>query len=252
MGVAMRLLVVEDEVKLAEVMRTGLIEEGFEVEVAGSAELAIQKNLEQHFDAFILDIMLPGKDGIWLCTKLRDTGITRPILMLTARNALNDKISGLNAGADDYLTKPFEFEELVARLRALLRKTTGYHRNNLTVADLVIDPKTRQVTRAGKPIELSKKEYALLEYLVQHQDRVLTRAMIARAVWESDTITYTNIIDVFINYLRKKVDLEHPVKLIQTVRGKGFIISANKPRKEQLESHSSDTQVSGGDGSPVQ
>jgi DNA-binding response OmpR family regulator len=248
----MRLLVVEDELKLAEVMRNGLVEEGFEVEIAGSGEMAIQKILEQTFDAFILDIMLPEMDGIQLCTKLRDSGITRPILMLTARNGLNDKVSGLNAGADDYLTKPFEFEELVARLRALLRKTTGYHRNNLTVADLVIDPKTKQVMRAGKQIELSKKEYALLEYLVQHQDRVLTRAMIARAVWESDTITYTNIIDVFINYLRKKVDQDHPVKLIRTVRGKGFIISADKPGKDQLENHSAGNQVAGDDGTAME
>ncbi len=243
----MRLLLVEDEVKIADLMSNGLKEEGFEVFVASSAEQAIAKNLELSFEAYIIDIMLPGMDGIQLCTKFRDAGITCPILMLTARNGLTDKVSGLNAGADDYLTKPFEFDELVARLRALLRKTTGYHRNTLTVADLVIDPMTRQVTRAGKLIELSKKEYALLEYLVQHQNRVLTRAMIARAVWESDTITYTNIIDVFINYLRKKVDQNSPVKLIKTVRGKGFIVSVDTPGKDQLEDDTPLGPVAGSD-----
>ena len=215
----MRILVVEDETRIAEVMQAGLKEEGYEVDTVPSAEQAIQFQMEHDYDAFIIDIMLPAMDGIALCTHLRDAGVTCPILMLTARNGVSDKVSGLDAGADDYMTKPFEFDELIARMRALLRKSTGYHRNILSVADLVINPNTHEVTRAGKAIDLSKKEYALLEYLVRHRDRVLTRAMIARAVWDNDTITNHNIIDVFINNLRKKVDVEHPDKLIQTVLG---------------------------------
>ncbi len=228
----MKVLVVEDEPKISEFLRSGLTGDGFLVTIATTGEEAKRLAKSDSFAAYILDIMLPDFDGIELCRKFRDDGITVPILMLTAKDALHDKVKGLSAGADDYLTKPFEYEELVARLRALIRKTQGYPRSTIQVGDLVIEPNQKTVQRGTTSLELSKKEYQLLEYLARHHNRLVTREMIAKTVWNCDTTTYTNIIDVFINYLRKKIDKENPIKLIHTVRGKGFLLSESPPGSE--------------------
>jgi DNA-binding response OmpR family regulator len=224
-----KILIVEDEPKISEFIKVGLTGEGFSVTVAPTGLMASALAQSDSFSAYIMDVMLPDADGIELCQKFRDDGITVPILMLTAKDALTDKVKGLSAGADDYLTKPFEFEELLARLRALIRKTQGYPRSTIRIADLVLEPNNKTVQRNGEVIELSKKEYQLLEYLSRHHNRLVTREMISKAVWSCDTTTYTNIIDVFINYLRKKIDKSSEVKLIHTVRGKGFVLSDIAP-----------------------
>ena len=225
----MKLLIVEDETKISDFIRAGLTEDGFSVTVAPNGALASFQAQTDSFAAYIIDVMLPDADGIELCRQLRDDGITAPILILTAKGDLADKVRGFSAGADDYLTKPFEYQELLARLRALIRKTQGYPRSPIRIADLIIEPNSKTVHRGNEEIDLSKKEYQLLEYLARHHDRLVTREMIAKSVWECDTNTYTNIIDVFINYLRKKVDNKSETKLIQTIRGKGFTLSETVP-----------------------
>ncbi|HCM25636.1 MAG: hypothetical protein A2Z99_10485 [Treponema sp. GWB1_62_6] len=225
----MNVLIVEDESGISDFIRAGLTEAGFEATVAPNGTLAVSLAQTEPFAAYILDIMLPDMDGIDLCRQFRDDGITAPILMLTAKAALTDKVDALSAGADDYLTKPFEYEELLARLRALIRKTQGYPRSTIRIADLTVDPNTKTVMRGDAAIELSKKEYQLIEYLARHHDRLVTREMISKSVWECDTNTYTNIIDVFINFLRKKIDTGSDKKLIHTVRGKGFVLSETAP-----------------------
>jgi len=224
-----KVLIVEDEPKISEFLRAGLTEDGFTVSVADTGAAAKRLAQTDAFSAYIMDVMLPDADGIELCQKFRDEGINVPILMLTAKDALTDKVKGLSAGADDYLTKPFEYEELLARLRALIRKTQGYPRSTIQIADLVIEPNSKTVHRGKDLLELSKKEYQLLEYLSRHHNRLVTREMISKSVWNCDTTTYTNIIDVFINYLRKKIDKDSEVKLIHTVRGKGFVLSDSPP-----------------------
>jgi DNA-binding response OmpR family regulator len=226
---ALKILIVEDEPKISEFIRFGLTEDGFDVTVAATGAIARTLAQTDSFNAYIMDVMLPDADGIELCKKFRDDGINVPILMLTAKDALNDKVKGLSAGADDYLTKPFQYEELLARLRALIRKTQGYPRSTIQIADLVIEPNSKKVHRGEELIDLSKKEYQLLEYLSRHHNRLVTREMISKSVWNCDTTTYTNIIDVFINYLRKKIDKDSELKLIHTVRGKGFVLSDSPP-----------------------
>lgn len=225
----MNVLIVEDEPQISDFIQTGLQEEGFVVNVASTGAMALTLAHSDSFAAYILDIMLPDADGFELCRQLRDEGVTAPILMLTAKGDLSDKVKGLAAGADDYLTKPFEYDELVARLRALVRKMQGYPRSVVYIADLTIDPNSKVVTRGDETIELSKREYQLLEYLARHHNRLVTREMISKSVWECETNTYTNIIDVFINYLRKKVDSASETKLIHTIRGKGFVLSDTPP-----------------------
>ncbi len=225
----MNVLIVEDESGIADFLRAGLTEAGFTATVAPNGTLAVSLAQTESFAAYILDIMLPDMDGIELCRQFRDDGITAPILMLTAKAALTDKVDALSAGADDYLTKPFEYEELLARLRALIRKTQGYPRSTIRIADLTVDPNTKTVMRGEAAVELSKKEYQLMEYLARHHDRLVTREMISKSVWDCDTNTYTNIIDVFINFLRKKIDTGSDTKLIHTVRGKGFVLSETAP-----------------------
>jgi DNA-binding response OmpR family regulator len=225
----MKVLIVEDETKISDFIRAGLTEDGFLVTVAPNGSVAGSEAQTGSFAAYIIDIMLPDTDGIELCRQFRDDGITAPILILTAKGDLADKVRGFSAGADDYLTKPFEYQELLARLRALIRKTQGYPRATIRIADLIIEPNTRTVQRGNEAIELSKKEYQLLEYLARHHDRLVTREMISKSVWDCDTNTYTNIIDVFINYLRKKVDNKSETKLIHTIRGKGFTLSGTVP-----------------------
>ena len=227
----MKLLVVEDEGGIRDLLVRGLTDDGHEVEGTSTAEEAMQLANQGLFEGYLLDVMLPGLSGNDLCRWLRDQGVKAPILMVTARSSLGDKVDGLDSGADDYLTKPFEVAEVKARLRALSRKAQGYPRPEMTIADLVVNPNARTARRGNEKIELSKKEFALLEYLMRNKGRLVTRAMIAQAVWNSETSLYTNVIDVFVAYLRKKVDGERSPRLIHTVRGKGFLLSETEPVK---------------------
>jgi DNA-binding response OmpR family regulator len=221
----MKILLVEDEKKVANLIKKGFEEEGLMVDIAEDGEVALQKIGVNNYDLIILDIMLPGKDGIEVLKEIRSKGILKPIMMLTAKDSTTDKVMGLDAGADDYITKPFVFEELLARVRALLRRGQAIEKAQpIQIHDLVIDPVTRKVTRAGKEIELTSKEYGLLEYMARNKNRILTRTMIAENVWDYQFDSLTNIIDVYINYLRKKIDKDHPKKLIHTVRGVGYMI----------------------------
>jgi heavy metal response regulator len=223
----MRVLVVEDDLRIAEFIRKGLEEDGHAVDVAHDGDEALDWPAVVDFDAIVLDIMLPGRDGIEVCRILRTRGVRTPILMLTARDTVEDRVAGLDSGADDYLVKPFAFAELLARLRALMRREPVLLGTTLEVADLSLDTATRQVSRAGQPVTLTNKEYALLEYLMRHPNQVLTRTMIAEHVWNFDFDTGTNVIDVHIRYLRRKIDDPYDLKLIQTVRGAGYRISAD-------------------------
>lgn len=227
----MRLLVVEDEAGIRDLLVRGLAEDGHEVGQAASAEEAMEGYPQGGWDGYILDVLLPGASGKELCRWLRDQGVKAPILLLTALSGVQDKVEGLDSGADDYLTKPFEVAEVRARWRAFLRKAQGYPRPEIAVADLLVNPNSRTVHRGNREIELSRKEFALLEYLARNKGRVVSRPMIAQAVWESETTLYTNVIDVFVAYLRKKVDEDFSLKLIHTVRGKGFMLSETGPGK---------------------
>ncbi|MDI6638511.1 MAG: response regulator transcription factor [Bacillota bacterium] len=221
----MRVLVVEDEDKIAAFIKKGLEEEGYAVDVVGDGESALDYASSVDYDVIILDIMLPRRDGISVCQKLRERGCNAPILMLTARDAVDDRVRGLDAGADDYLVKPFAFRELVARIRALLRRSRDVISSQLQVGDLVLDTRTRVAQRGGRKIELTAREYALLEFLMRNKNQVLTRTQIAEHVWDYDFFSESNIVDVYIRYLRVKVDADFEPKLIQTVRGVGYKIS---------------------------
>lgn len=220
----MRILLVEDEKRVASFIARGLKEEGLAVDHAAEAEKALYLAQIHPYDVIILDVMLPSKDGLTLCKEFREKKIQAPILMLTAKSSVKDKVQGLNAGADDYLAKPFEFEELIARIRALGRRQTGAGRTLLQVADLTLNQMTHQVQRGGKEINLTSKEYALLQYLMLHSNQVVTRTMISEHVWNESFDTLTNVIDVYINYLRKKIDEGFKISLIHTLRGTGYIL----------------------------
>lgn len=220
----MRILIIEDEGKIAAFLKRGLKEEGYAVDVAADGEQGYFLASTQDCDVIILDLMLPGLDGLNLCRKLRAEGNEARILVLTARDKVRDKVQGLNAGADDYLTKPFAFEELLARVRALLRKREAGSPTKLQVADLTMDLLTHKVLRAGREIELTAREFALLEYLIRNVGTVVTRTMIAEHVWDVNFDTFTNVIDVYMSYLRNKIDRAFPDKLIRTVRGRGYVI----------------------------
>jgi heavy metal response regulator len=222
----MRVLVVEDERKIADFIRKGLIEHGHAVDVAFDGEEALDWPAVADFDIIILDVMLPARDGIEVCRTLRRRGLRTPILMLTAKDAVEDRVRGLDSGADDYLVKPFAFAELLARLRAVTRRQPAMLGSVLQIGDLILDTATRKVSRAGTDLELTTKEYAILEYLVRHPNQVLTRTMIAEHVWNYDFDNASNVIDVHIRNLRRKIDDPFPTKLIQTVRGAGYRISA--------------------------
>jgi heavy metal response regulator len=217
----MRILVIEDEAKIAQFMKRGLKEEGYAVDVAKDGEEGYAFATVEDYDVVILDIMLPGMDGLALLRKLRKKKPRLPVIMVTARSSVDDRVKGLDLGADDYITKPFAFEELLARIRAQLRKNLR-HDTKITYADLELDTKTHKVSRAGKEIELSNKEYTLLEYLLANAGNTVTRAMMSTHVWNIDFDTSTNVIDVYINYLRKKIDHGHERKLIRTLRGWGY------------------------------
>lgn len=220
----MRILIIEDEGKIAAFLKRGLKEEGYAVDVAADGEQGHFLASTQEYDLIILDLMLPGMDGISLCRKLRSEGNEVKILILSVRDKVKEKVLGLDAGADDYLTKPFAFEELLARVRALLRKREAGSPTKLQVADLSMDLLTHKVMRAGREIELTAKEFSLLEYLILNAGTVVTRTMIAEHVWDVNFDTFTNVIDVYMSYLRDKIDREFPKKLIRTVRGRGYVI----------------------------
>jgi heavy metal response regulator len=222
----MRLLVVEDEKKVASFVKKGLEEEGYAVDVAADGEEGLAIALERVHDLIILDIRLPKIDGLRVLQALRQDNVTTPVLLLTVRATIEDKVLGLDAGADDYLTKPFAFQELVARVRALLRRRAETDPTILQVGDLSLDPARRTVTRGDVKIDLTAREFALLDYLMRNPGRVLTRTMIAEHVWDYSFDTSTNVIDVYVNYLRKKIDADREPKLLHTVRGVGYMLRA--------------------------
>jgi len=219
-----RILVVEDEPKIARFIKKGLSEEGYAVDVAKNGEEAISFATSAPYDVVILDLLLPRIDGITVCRRLRESDMSVSILILTAKDSIEDRVAGLDAGADDYLVKPFAFAELLARIRALLRRPKGMKPNLLQVGDLELDVAMRRVTRAGSTIELTPKEYSLLEYMMRNRCQVLTRTQILEHVWNYDFYAGSNIVDVYVRYLRKKIDEGHEEKLIQTVRGAGYSI----------------------------
>ena len=221
----MHILVVEDERKVASFIQRGLEAEGYRVDVARDGDAALTRALATDYDLLVLDVMLPGRDGLDVLRELRARRRQQPVLLLTARGGVGDKVTGLDTGADDYLTKPFEFAELLARVRALLRRGAPAP-VVLAMADLRLDPATRTVTRAGRRIDLTAREFALLEYFLRNPGRVLSRALIAQHVWGVSFDTFTNVIDVYVNYLRRKVDADFEPKLIQTVRGAGYVLRA--------------------------
>jgi heavy metal response regulator len=224
-----RILVIEDEKKVGSFIKHGLEAANYSVDVELDGEAGLRRLLQGGYDLVILDIMLPRRDGFNVMKEVRQRQIQVPILLLTARIAVADKVTGLDLGADDYLTKPFAFEELLARVRALLRRGAAPVPAVLTAADLTLDPATRQVTRGGRRIDLTSKEYALLEFLLRRRDQVLSRAVIAQHVWGVDYDTFTNVIDVYVNYLRKKIDSGFEPKLIHTVRGFGYVLKEEPP-----------------------
>ncbi len=220
----MRILLVEDDKNIAGFIKKGLTEENYAVDVFYDGEDGAYWAKENDYDLIILDIMLPKKDGIEVCKEIRRKNIITPIIMLTAKDTIEDKIKGLDEGADDYLTKPFSFEELLARVRALMRRTQKYKTKTLKVADLELDPVMRKVTRAGKEIILTGKEYALLEYMMRNNGRVLTEVMIIEHIWDINYDPMTNVVNVYIHHLRQKIDKGFEKKLIHTIRGSGYVI----------------------------
>lgn len=221
----MRMLLVEDERKVADVVARGLRAERYAVDVAHDGGRAWELASQFDYDVIILDLMLPDVSGTEILRRLRRRQSPAAVLVLTARDSTEDKVGVIEAGADDYMTKPFAFAELVVRIKALMRRPPAIHSHVLRVADLELDRLSQQVRRAGKRLELTSKEYALLEYLMAHPGRVLTRSMILEQVWDESFEGLTNIVDVYVRHLREKVDLPHPRKLIRTVRGAGYCLS---------------------------
>lgn len=222
----MRILIVEDERKIALALKKGLMQESFAVDVAYDGDEGLSFALDEQYDVMILDRMLPGMDGLAICKELRAKKITTPILLLTAKDKIADRVDGLNAGADDYLVKPFALEELLARIRSLLRRPSQLLGDKLQLADITLDTQTFEVMRAGTPITLTSKEFALLEYLLRHPGRIITKETIMAHVWDYDADILPNTVEVYLGYLRAKVDKAFPEKppLIHTVRGFGYKI----------------------------
>ena len=227
----MRILVVEDEQKVANALREGLEGERYDVVVERTGEDAFFRLTTEAFDLILLDLGLPGRDGLEILSTLRAKGVKTPVLVLTARDTLEDRVAGLDSGADDYLVKPFAFAELLARIRALLRRGRGAESPRLSVGDLTMDLITRKVTRGGQAVELTVREFELLEYLMRYEGQVVSRETLARDVWKETarTTPLDNVIDVHIARLRRKVDVERPVRLIHTVRGVGFMLRDGEP-----------------------
>ena len=221
----MRILVVEDDRKVASFIRKGLEEEGHAVEVAGDGAEAVERTTDgAPWDLVILDVMLPKGDGFGVLKTLRQEGLRMPVLMLTARDAVGDKVTGLDLGADDYLSKPFAFEEFLARVRALLRRGGGGPAPVLRLADLTLDPATREVKRGARRVELTAREHTLLEYFLRNAGRVLTRPMLAQHVWGLDFDPESNVVDVYVGYLRRRIEGEGERRLLHTVRGVGYVL----------------------------
>jgi two-component system, OmpR family, response regulator len=218
----MRALVVEDELKMAALIRRGLVEEGYAADIARSGEDALWMASSTPYDAILLDVMLPGRDGFDVCRELRETGVWTPILMLTARDGVDDRVAGLDSGADDYLTKPFSFAELLARLRALTRRGLAERPTVLEVGSLRLDPATREVWRKGVKVELSTKEFALLETFMRRPGHVLSRLDLLDHAWDYAYENRSNVVDVYVRYLRAKIDRPFGMKSIETVRGAGY------------------------------
>ncbi len=221
----MRILIAEDEKKIAEFIRRGLKEEGYAADAVHNGPDALRLAEENPYDLLLLDVMLPGLDGVEVCRRLRGGGFSAPIMMLTARDRVEDKVKGLDSGANDYLTKPFAFEELLARVRALLRPRPAGEAAVLKAGRLELDLPAHKARLDGKPLELSAKEFSLLEYLVRNKGRAVTRTMIAEHVWDINFDSGTNVIDVYINYLRRKLEKGGGGGMIATVRGKGYLLS---------------------------
>ncbi len=224
----MKILIVEDDKKLSAFLQKGLREEQFAVDVCRNGANALHFVEINDYDVIILDLMLPGKDGLAVCKELREKSITTPIIMLTAKDTVEDKISGLSEGADDYLTKPFSFAELLARIKALLRRKQDYKEKTLKIKDLELNPWKRTVFRGDKEISLTGKEYALLEYLMRHKGQIVSKSMIIEHVWDMNYEGLSNVVNVYINHLRKKIEIDSKEKLIRTIKGYGYKIDANK------------------------
>jgi two-component system copper resistance phosphate regulon response regulator CusR len=225
-GGPMKILIIEDEIKLSNILLQGLKEQGMAVDVARDGATGLQSAAAAPYDAIILDVMLPKKNGFQVLQELREAGDKTPVLMLTTRSGVEDRVRGLDLGADDYLPKPFAFQELLARLRAITRRPEAAPQTILKVADLELNLRKSEVRRAGQPIELTARELALLEFLMQRKDEVVTRAMILDQVWNSeyDSGGGSNVVEVYVNYLRRKIDQPFPRKLVHTVRGAGYLM----------------------------
>ena len=221
----MRVLLVEDDARIARFVAKGLREQAYAVDVATSGEDALYQAAINTYDLVLLDVMIPPPDGFTVCRELRNAGQRMPILMLTARDAVEDRVEGLDCGADDYLAKPFEFRELLARLRALLRRPAGLQPARIVVADLVVDTGGQTVTRDGKPILMTAKEYALVEYLARNAGRVVGRAEIAEHVWDEEFDPFSNLIEVYVNRIRRKLDTAPLKPLLHTKRGAGYVLT---------------------------
>lgn len=222
----MRILLVEDEPRMANVIAKGLREQSYAVDVAQDGERGLYQTSINDYDVIILDVLLPQRDGYEVCRELRARGNTTPLLMLTARAAVDDRLAGFDAGADDYLTKPFSFRELLARIRALLRRDSQLVPDVLEIADLTVDSASHRVSRANRDVQLTAKEYALLEYLARRAGQLVSRAEIAAHVWDDSFDPFSNTIEVYINRLRKKIDGRHANKLLHTRRGEGYILES--------------------------
>ena len=224
----MRILLVEDEPRMADVIAKGLREQSYAVDVAQDGAAGLYQTSINDYDVIVLDVLLPERDGYEVCRELRQRGDSTPVLMLTARAAIDDRITGFDAGADDYLTKPFSFRELLARIRALLRRDVQLRPDVLQIEDLTIDSASHRVSRGNHEVQLTAKEYALLEYLARRAGQLVSRAEIAAHVWDDTFDPFSNAIEVYINRLRKKIDGNHPIKLLHTRRGEGYLLQSSQ------------------------
>jgi two-component system copper resistance phosphate regulon response regulator CusR len=223
----MRVLVIEDETKVGSFIKRALEEESYAVDLCEDGAQGLDMALSGSYDLIMIDLMLPSLPGLEVLARLRKEKVQTPVMILTAQSKVDQRVKGLDAGADDYLTKPFAIDELLARVRALLRRGPVESPGILQIDDLMFNPATREVTRGGQRIDLTVKEYALLEYFMRHAGRVLTRPMISDHVWNQDFDTFTNVIDVYVNYLRNKIDRGRARKLIHTIRGSGYMLKAD-------------------------
>ena len=220
----MNILVIEDEAKFAKILKKGLQQSGYETDLAADGEEGYAKVRSNNYDLILLDLMLPKMSGLDLIPKIRECNPTVPIIAVTAKSSVDDRVQGLNLGCDDYLTKPFSFAELLARIQVQVRRGDPSAALELRAADLVLNPLKRKVTRAGKPIELSNKEFLLLEYLMRNKNQIVTRQDIVKNVWDASFNNFTNVVDVYINYLRNTIDRDFETRLIHTIRGVGYML----------------------------